>query len=77
MCSMTPTRTPYPTNVSDEEWAFVAMYLLMLPQDAGQRTYSLRAILVVAENYSSQSSVQGAGIHDLNESILPSEEMGW
>jgi transposase len=38
------TRTPYPTDVSDEEWAFVAPYLILLPEDAGQRTYSLREV---------------------------------
>ena len=38
------TRTPYPTDVSDEEWAFVAPYLILLPEDAGQRTYGLREV---------------------------------
>jgi transposase len=38
------TRTYYPTDVSDEEWAFVAPYLTLLPEDAGQRTYSLREV---------------------------------
>lgn len=41
---MKPSRTPYPTDVSDEEWTFVAPYLLLLPEDAGQRTYSLREV---------------------------------
>lgn len=41
---MNPLRTPYPTDVSDEEWAFVAPYLTLLPEDAGQRTYSLREV---------------------------------
>jgi len=36
------TRTPYPTDVSDEEWAFVAPYLTLLPEDASQRKYPLR-----------------------------------
>ncbi|HVB20798.1 MAG TPA: IS5/IS1182 family transposase, partial [Ktedonobacteraceae bacterium] len=31
---MTP-RTPYPSDVSDDEWAFVAPYLILLPEDAG------------------------------------------
>jgi transposase len=38
------TRTPYPTDVSDEEWAFVAPYLTLLPEDASQRKYPLREI---------------------------------
>jgi transposase len=41
---MTPSRTPYPSDVSDEEWAFVVPYLILLPEDAGQRTYSLREV---------------------------------
>src|SRR5215467_12292687 len=38
------TRTPYPTDVSDEEWAFVAPYLTLLPEDASQRKYPLREV---------------------------------
>src|SRR6266568_7333192 len=38
------TRTSYPTDISDEEWAFVVPYLILLPEDAGQRTYSLREV---------------------------------
>ena len=38
------TRTSYPTDVSDEEWAFVAPYLTLLPEDGGQRTSSLREV---------------------------------
>ena len=41
---MIPSRNPYPTDVSDDEWAFVAPYLTLLPEDAGQRTYSLREV---------------------------------
>lgn len=41
---MIPLRNPYPTDVSDDEWAFVAPYVTLLPQDAGQRTYSLREV---------------------------------
>jgi len=38
------TRRPYPSDVSDEEWAFVAPYLTLLPEDAGQRRYPLREV---------------------------------
>jgi transposase len=41
---MNPSRTSYPTDVSDDEWAFVASYLTLLPEDAGQRTYTLRDV---------------------------------
>ena len=29
-----PNRNPYPTDVSDEEWAFTAPYLALIRQDA-------------------------------------------
>jgi transposase len=41
---MNPSRNPYPSDVSDDEWAFVAPYFSLLPEDAGQRTYSLREV---------------------------------
>ena len=37
---MKPSRNPYPTDVSDEERAFVVPYLILLPEDTGQRSYS-------------------------------------
>jgi transposase len=39
-----PTRKPYPTDVSDDEWAFVAPYLALIRQDAPQRTHELREV---------------------------------
>src|SRR6516164_6025767 len=38
------TRSPYQTDVSDEEWAFVVPYLTLLPEDASQRKYPLREV---------------------------------
>jgi transposase len=38
------TRKPYPSDVSDDEWAFVAPYLTLMTEDAPQRDYSLREI---------------------------------
>jgi transposase len=38
------TRKPYSTDVSDEEWAFVAPYLALLREDAPQRTHDLREV---------------------------------
>jgi transposase len=35
-------RKPYPTDVSDEEWAFVEPYLVLLNPDAPQRLHPLR-----------------------------------
>jgi len=37
-------RKPYPTDVSDEEWAFVAPYLTLMTADAPQRDHSLREV---------------------------------
>ena len=37
-----PARKPYPSDVSDEEWALVAPYLTLLPENAGQRDHPLR-----------------------------------
>src|SRR6202045_2518829 len=34
----------YPSDVSDEEWAFVAPYLALCREDAAQRSHSLRAV---------------------------------
>ena len=38
------TRKPYPSDVSDEEWAFVAPYLTLMPLDAAQRDHDLRDV---------------------------------
>ncbi len=37
-------RKPYPTDVSDEEWAFVAPYLTLMTEDAPQRRHDLREV---------------------------------
>jgi transposase len=37
-------RKPYPSDVSDEEWAFVAPYLTLMDENAPQRTYPLREV---------------------------------
>ena len=35
---------PYPTDVSDEEWSFVAPYLTLMQESAPQREHSLREV---------------------------------
>ena len=40
----TAPRKPYPTDVSDEEWAFVAPYLALMSPDAPQRRHDLREV---------------------------------
>lgn len=37
-------RRPYPTDVSDEEWALVAPYLTLMDEEAPQREHSLRDV---------------------------------
>jgi transposase len=37
-------RKTYPSDVSDEEWAFIAPYLTLMREDAPQRDYSLREV---------------------------------
>jgi transposase len=39
-----PNRKPYPSDVSGEEWAFVAPYLALLPEAALQRRHDLREV---------------------------------
>ena len=38
------SRKAYPTDVSDEEWEFVAPYLTLLREDAAQRVHPLRDV---------------------------------
>ncbi len=42
MVGAMPSRQPYPSDVSDEEWAVVVPYVTLLPLDAGQRAHELR-----------------------------------
>lgn len=38
------SRKVYPTDVTDEEWEFVAPYLTLMKEDAPQRMYALRDV---------------------------------
>jgi len=38
------SRKAYPSDVTDEEWAFVAPYLTLMSEDAPQREHSLREV---------------------------------
>ncbi len=37
-------RKTYPSDVSDDEWAFVAPYLVLMTEDAPQRVYAMRDV---------------------------------
>ena len=41
---MNTTRKPYPSDVSDEEWAFVEPFLTLIRPDAPQREHDLREV---------------------------------
>lgn len=41
---MSEARKTYPSDVSDDEWAFVAPYLALMRDDAPQREYALREV---------------------------------
>jgi transposase len=41
---MSTARKPYPSDVSDDEWAFVAPYLSLQSAHALQRKYELREV---------------------------------
>jgi transposase len=41
---MSHSRKPYPSDVTDEEWAFVAPYLTLMTPDAPQRRHDLREV---------------------------------
>jgi transposase len=44
MSTSPPPGRGYPSDVSDDEWELVVPYLTLLPQDALQRRYDLRAV---------------------------------
>jgi len=41
---MAKARKAYPSDVSDEEWAFCAPYLTLMDEEAPQRKYPLREV---------------------------------
>jgi len=38
-------RPAYPSDISDDEWAFVAPYVTLMTEEAPQRDHSLREVL--------------------------------
>ena len=44
MTTETRDRQPYPSDVSDDEWALVAPYLTLMTEDAPQREHPLREV---------------------------------
>ena len=65
-------RKPYSSNVSDDEWAFVAPYLTLMTEDAPQREYPLREVVCVQRG--GRRSSQWYRIVSMDETfILPPE----
>ena len=42
---MSTERQPYPSDITDDEWAFAAPYLTLMREDAPQREHDLRHVL--------------------------------
>ncbi len=42
---MSTERQPYPSDITDDEWAFAAPYLTLMQEDAPQREHDLRHVL--------------------------------
>src|SRR3954453_8387438 len=61
-------RTPYPSDVSDEEWAFVAPYLTVMSEDAPQRCHDLREVF---------NAVRGMVRADAPWRMLPNDFPRW
>jgi transposase len=38
------TRSTYPSDITDEEWHFIAPYLTLMTEDAPQRDHDLREV---------------------------------
>jgi transposase len=41
---MSEIQRAYPSDVTGDEWAFVAPYLTLLPEDSAQRVHDLRQV---------------------------------
>lgn len=57
-------RKPYPSDVSDEEWAFAAPYLVLVREDAPQCNHDLppwEAIYQQTQRWPSDRGVRGHG----------------
>ena len=61
-------RRPYPSNVSEEELAFVMPYLTLLPLDAAQRKYDLRQVSEQARRRMQRGVFENL-VHDLRETL--------
>jgi hypothetical protein len=52
-------RKPYPSAISEDEWAFVAPYLTLMTAGASQRVHDLREVLMGCDGLCAQESPGG------------------
>ena len=65
-------RKPYPSDVSDDEWAFVAPYLTLMTEDAPQREHSLREVMKAPRSkLRGINQTTGAAAHAVVDSLFP------
>src|SRR5512141_264035 len=59
------SRKPYPSDITDDEWAFVAPYLTLMKEDAPQREHNLREVFNAARWIARTGSPWRLMPHDL------------
>jgi hypothetical protein len=70
-----PPRQPYPSAVSDDEWAFVAPYLTLMKEDAPQRDHRLRDLRMLLRELVDHAPQPTAAVLD-SRTLQSSPESG-
>lgn len=76
-------RKAYQSDVSNEEWAFVAPYLTLMTEDAPQRTHSPREVFNVVPaqrgRMAGKTAAESAAAHGLRLEVvkLPEAKLGF
>jgi hypothetical protein len=70
-----PPRKPYPSDVSDDEWAFVAPYLTLMKEDAPQRDHRLRDLRMLLRELVDHAPQPTAAVLD-SRTLQSSPESG-
>ncbi len=69
------THQPYPSDVSDAEWAFVVLYLCLLPEGSGQRVCNRAYAEADAASYGIQLHV--VSLPEANADVCFYRAVGW
>jgi transposase len=73
-----PSRSSYPSDINDEEWAFCAPYLTLMKEDAPQREYPLREIFNALRWMVRSGSIWRQMPHDLPPwTVVHQQAMRW